>query len=112
MVGNSVASAEFLDLAGRVLDGRAAYRAEGLSARGTRVLQALGYLAPFDLFGTSWAARPGDPGLHIRAKAVPGCGAATLHDLASEFKVSAERIRQIEQKAMQKMRGQLAAVAN
>jgi RNA polymerase sigma-32 factor len=37
---------------------------------------------------------------------------ATLHDLAAEFKVSAERIRQIEQKAMQKMRGQLAAVAN
>jgi len=37
---------------------------------------------------------------------------ATLHDLASEFKVSAERIRQIEQKAMQKMRGELAAVAN
>jgi RNA polymerase sigma-32 factor len=37
---------------------------------------------------------------------------ATLHDLAAEFKVSAERIRQIEQKAMQKMRGELAAVAN
>jgi len=30
---------------------------------------------------------------------------ATLHDLAAEFKVSAERIRQIEAKAMQKMRG-------
>ena len=30
--------------------------------------------------------------------------AATLHDLAAEFKVSAERIRQIEAKAMQKMR--------
>ena len=29
---------------------------------------------------------------------------ATLHDLAAEFKVSAERIRQIEAKAMQKMR--------
>ena len=28
---------------------------------------------------------------------------ATLHDLAAEFGVSAERIRQIEQKAMQKM---------
>ncbi len=34
--------------------------------------------------------------------------AATLHDLASEFNVSAERIRQIEQKAMGKM--QLALV--
>lgn len=29
---------------------------------------------------------------------------ATLHDLADEFQVSAERIRQIEQKALQKMR--------
>jgi len=29
---------------------------------------------------------------------------ATLHDLAAEFKVSAERIRQIEAKAMEKMR--------
>jgi len=33
---------------------------------------------------------------------------ATLHDLAQEFNVSAERIRQIESKAMQKMRGVLA----
>jgi RNA polymerase sigma-32 factor len=32
---------------------------------------------------------------------------ATLHDLAAEFGVSAERIRQIEHKAMQKMRGAL-----
>jgi RNA polymerase sigma-32 factor len=32
---------------------------------------------------------------------------ATLHDLAAEFKVSAERIRQIEVKAMEKMRKQL-----
>ena len=35
----------------------------------------------------------------------------TLHDLAAEFKVSAERIRQIEVKAMQKMKQALAAVA-
>ena len=35
--------------------------------------------------------------------------AATLHDLAAEFNVSAERIRQIEVKALQKMRGVLAA---
>ncbi len=34
---------------------------------------------------------------------------ATLHDLAAEFGVSAERIRQIEVKALQKMRGLLAA---
>ena len=32
---------------------------------------------------------------------------ATLHDLAAEFKVSAERIRQIEMKAMEKMKGVL-----
>jgi len=36
---------------------------------------------------------------------------ATLHDLAAEFNVSAERIRQIEQKAMQKMRGVIGAAA-
>ena len=34
---------------------------------------------------------------------------ATLHDLAAEFGVSAERIRQIENKAMQKMRGVIGA---
>ncbi len=34
--------------------------------------------------------------------------AATLHELAAEYGVSAERIRQIEVKAMQKMKGQLA----
>mgnify|MGYP003609540376 CR=1 FL=1 len=37
--------------------------------------------------------------------------AATLHDLADEFGVSAERIRQIEAKAMQKMRAALAPLA-
>ena len=36
---------------------------------------------------------------------------ATLHELAAEYGVSAERIRQIEATAMQKMRGMLAAVA-
>ncbi|WP_313954252.1 RNA polymerase sigma factor RpoH [Accumulibacter sp.] len=36
---------------------------------------------------------------------------ATLHDLAAEFAVSAERIRQIEVKAMQKMRANLAPLA-
>ncbi len=34
---------------------------------------------------------------------------ATLHDLAAEFNVSAERIRQIEQKAMDKMRAAMTA---
>jgi RNA polymerase sigma-32 factor len=36
---------------------------------------------------------------------------ATLHDLADEFGVSAERIRQIEHKAMQKMRGVIGTPA-
>ncbi len=36
---------------------------------------------------------------------------ATLHELATEFKVSAERIRQIEQKALSKMQAQLALPA-
>jgi len=36
---------------------------------------------------------------------------ATLHDLAAEFGVSAERIRQIENKAMQKMRSLIGATA-
>ena len=36
---------------------------------------------------------------------------ATLHDLAAEFNVSAERIRQIEQKAMSKMHTMLAQAA-
>ena len=34
---------------------------------------------------------------------------ATLHELAAEYSVSAERIRQIEKRAMQKMKNQLAA---
>jgi len=36
---------------------------------------------------------------------------ATLHDLAAEFNVSAERIRQIESAAMKKMKGSLAEYA-
>ena len=37
---------------------------------------------------------------------------ATLHDLVAEFKVSAERIRQVEAKALQKMRGVIGADAH
>ncbi|MBI0327252.1 RNA polymerase sigma factor RpoH [Burkholderia plantarii] len=40
-----------------------------------------------------------------------GSGGSTLHDLAAEFGVSAERIRQIEASAMKKMRAALAAYA-
>jgi RNA polymerase sigma-32 factor len=36
---------------------------------------------------------------------------ATLHQLADKYKVSAERIRQIEKRAMEKMKHQLAAAA-
>ena len=39
-------------------------------------------------------------------------GGLTLHELAAEYKVSAERIRQIEAKAMQKLRSFLAEEAN
>ncbi len=40
-----------------------------------------------------------------------GTGGMTLHDLAAEYQVSAERIRQIEVAAMKKMRHSLAAFA-
>ena len=40
-----------------------------------------------------------------------GSGGMTLHELAAEYGVSAERIRQIEVAAMKKMRGTLAAYA-
>jgi RNA polymerase sigma-32 factor len=40
-----------------------------------------------------------------------GEAAATLHELADEYGVSAERIRQIEAKALQKMKGALGAMA-
>ena len=44
----------------------------------------------------------------IEARWINDGEAATLHDLAAEFDVSAERIRQIEAKALQKMRSVLA----
>ena len=40
----------------------------------------------------------------IQARWLKEKNTATLHDLAAEFKVSAERIRQLEAKALQKMR--------
>ena len=45
----------------------------------------------------------------IEARWLKEKDAATLHDLAAEFKVSAERIRQIEAKALEKMRGAMQA---
>jgi RNA polymerase sigma-32 factor len=40
-----------------------------------------------------------------------GSGGMTLHDLAAEYQVSAERIRQIEVAAMKKMKKVLAVYA-
>ena len=45
----------------------------------------------------------------IEARWLADDESATLHDLAAEFGVSAERIRQIEAKALQKMKGLLSA---
>ncbi|HYG54402.1 MAG TPA: RNA polymerase sigma factor RpoH [Burkholderiales bacterium] len=47
----------------------------------------------------------------IEARWLKEKNTATLHDLAAEFKVSAERIRQIEAKAFEKMRKLLPAPA-
>ena len=46
----------------------------------------------------------------IRARWLSESEPKTLHELAGEFGVSAERIRQIEAKAMQKMRYQMSAL--
>ena len=46
----------------------------------------------------------------IRARWLAESNPKTLHELADEFGVSAERIRQIEAKAMQKMKKELAAL--
>ena len=46
----------------------------------------------------------------IEARWLREADSLTLHDLADEFGVSAERIRQIEAKALQKMKGSLAAL--
>lgn len=40
----------------------------------------------------------------LQARWLTESGSSTLHELAAEFNVSAERIRQIEQKAMQKIK--------
>jgi RNA polymerase sigma-32 factor len=45
----------------------------------------------------------------IQARWLNPDNASTLHELADEFKVSAERIRQIEQKAMSKMQAVITA---
>jgi RNA polymerase sigma-32 factor len=47
----------------------------------------------------------------IEARWLKEKDAATLHDLATEYNVSAERIRQIEAKALEKMRKSYGALA-
>jgi len=47
----------------------------------------------------------------IEARWLNEQASATLHDLAGEFGVSAERIRQIENKALSKMKGAISASA-
>ena len=46
----------------------------------------------------------------IRARWLAETEAKTLHELAGEFGISAERVRQIEAKAMQKMKKELAGI--
>src|SRR4029077_10281488 len=46
----------------------------------------------------------------IRARWLAESDPKTLHELADEFGVSAERIRQIEAKAMQRMKKEMAAL--
>ncbi|HEX7465365.1 MAG TPA: sigma-70 family RNA polymerase sigma factor, partial [Usitatibacter sp.] len=46
----------------------------------------------------------------VRARWLAESDPKTLHELAVEFNVSAERIRQIEAKAMQKMKKQMATL--
>jgi RNA polymerase sigma-32 factor len=77
---------------------------------------------PSEVLEQAEQARLCDEGLHdalaslddrsrdiVRRRWLVEEGGATLHELAAEYGVSAERIRQIEAKAMQKMRGLIAA---
>jgi RNA polymerase sigma-32 factor len=79
---------------------------------------------PFRLLEAEESERVQSEGLHkalatldprsrriVEARWLREKDAATLHDLAAEFKVSAERIRQIEAKALDKMRKLLPAPA-
>jgi len=76
----------------------------------TRVLEnkALAYQQNEGLHGALEGLDPRSRRI-IEARWLSEGEAATLHELAAEFNVSAERIRQSEVKALQKMRGLLAA---
>ena len=99
---------------------------EGNPDDGDEAFAPIDYLAdsryePTRVLENKAVARLQDEGLHealatldprsrriVEARWLPEGEAATLHELAAEFDVSAERIRQIEVKALQKMRGVLA----
>ncbi|MFZ2971552.1 MAG: RNA polymerase sigma factor RpoH [Ferribacterium limneticum] len=99
---------------------------EGSPDDGDEAFAPIDYLAdsryePTRVLENKAVARLQDEGLHealatldprsrriVEARWLPEGEAATLHDLAAEFDVSAERIRQIEVKALQKMRSVLA----
>ncbi len=99
---------------------------EGNPDDGDEAFAPIDYLAdsryePTRVLENKALARLQDEGLHealatldprsrriVEARWLPEGESATLHDLAAEFAVSAERIRQIEVKALQKMRGVLA----
>ena len=99
---------------------------EGNADDGDEAFAPIDYLAdsryePTRMLENKAAARLQNEGLHealqeldprsrriVEARWLHDGEAATLHELAAEFAVSAERIRQIEVKALQKMRGVLA----
>ncbi len=99
---------------------------EGNVDDGDEAFAPIDYLAdsryePTRMLENKAAARLQNEGLHealqeldprsrriVEARWLHDGEAATLHELAAEFAVSAERIRQIEVKALQKMRGVLA----
>ena len=100
---------------------------EGNPDDGEDAFAPIDYLAdsryePTRMLENKAQARLQDEGLHealasldprsrriVEARWLHDGEAATLHELAAEFDVSAERIRQIEAKALQKMRGVLVA---
>jgi len=102
---------------------------EGNPDEGDDAFAPIDYLAdsryePTRVIENKAIARLQDEGLHgalaaldprsrriVEARWLSEGESATLHDLAAEFDVSAERIRQIEVKALQKMRGLLTVSA-
>jgi RNA polymerase sigma-32 factor len=100
---------------------------EGSPDDGDDAFAPIDYLAdsryePTRVLENKAVARLQDEGLHealatldprsrriVEARWLHDGDGATLHDLAAEFAVSAERIRQIEAKALQKMRSALTA---